>query len=251
MSKIIFSKKGFTGIVYLNNAKKSNAFDLSIVTELSELFKKIKKSGLKVIIMKGKGKNFCAGGDITWEKQIGRMDEKGARGQISFVQKTIANLEKLPQVTIAAIRGHAVGGGNELAMACDIRVASKNAKFTHPETSLGTIAPLGGTKRLPRLIGLGKAKYMLFTGDTISSETALRWGLIDFLTDESELDAFVDSLAFKISAKPAKSLELTKQSISKEYHKDLQDTFEAESYIKCSRTGENKEMLARLLKKIN
>ena len=90
---------------------------------------------------------------------------------------------------------------------------------------------------------------MLFTGDTISGETALRWGLVDFLVEENELGHFADSLASKISEKPAKSLELTKISVTRDYHKDLQDAFEAESYLKCSRTKENREMLARFLKK--
>ena len=142
MNKVIFRRKNFIGTILFNNPKKSNAFDLGTITELDSIFEKIKKSGLKALILKGVGKNFCAGGDIGWEKQIGSLDEKGARKQILFAQKTIAKLEELPQVTIAAIQGHAVGGGNEISMACDIRVASKTAKFTHPETSLGTVAPL-------------------------------------------------------------------------------------------------------------
>jgi len=148
-----------------------------------------------------------------------------------------------------SINGYAIGGGNELAMACDIRVGSQNAKFMHPETSLGTVAPLGGTKRLPRLIGLGRAKYMLFTGDTVDSKTALEWGLIDFLVPKDKIDSFVQGLATNIIEKPAKALELTKKSVNENYIGDLRDDFEVESYVKCSRTKENKDILENLLRK--
>ena len=158
-------------------------------------------------------------------------------------------MESLPQVFIAIINGYAIGGGNELAMACDIRIALPNAKFLHPEASLGTVAPLGGTKRLPRLIGPGRAKYLLFTGETIGSNTALEWGLVDFLVSVKNLDSFLNSILSKIIKNPKKALELTKKSVNENYLMDLTDNFEAESYIKCSRSKENKKLLEDFLKK--
>jgi len=140
-------------------------------------------------------------------------------------------------------------GGNELAMACDIRIALPSAKIIHPETSLGTVAPLGGTKRLPRLIGLGRTKYMLFTGSAIDSKTALEWGLVDFLVSENNIDSFLKSIVSKILSKPKKALELTKKSVNENYIKDLTDDFEADSYVKCSKSNENKKILNKILNK--
>tara|TARA_Y100000310_G_scaffold344679_1_gene458743 strand:- start:585 stop:1349 length:765 start_codon:yes stop_codon:yes gene_type:complete len=246
---ILFDSKEHAGTITIKNPEKLNCFDLSMINELDKLLDKIKKSDLKVIIIKGSGKSFCAGGDISWEKQVGSLSLQKAKEQMNFVQSVFSKIENLPQAVIAVINGHAVGGGNELAMACDMRIALPSAKFIHPETSLGTVAPLGGTKRLPRLIGLGKAKYMLFTGRVIDSKTALEWGLVDFLVAEDKIDSFLGDLVSEIAKKPVKALELTKKSVNSDYLKDLQDDFEAESYIKCSRTKENSEILKGFLRK--
>jgi enoyl-CoA hydratase/carnithine racemase len=248
MSKIIFEGNNSVGTITLNNQSKLNAFEPDMMQELDKALDEIKNSELKVVVINGKGPHFCAGGDIEWEMQAGNLSETEAKKQISFVQGIMSKVEELPQATIAVINGHAVGGGNELAMACDIRVALQDAKFTHPETSLGTVAPLGGTKRLPRLIGLGKAKYMLFTGSTIDGKKALEWGLVDFLVDKENLNDFMGDLTSNISKKPIKALELTKKSVNEEYHKDLSDKFEAEAYVKCSRSKENKELLKTFMK---
>ena len=248
-NKIIFRDTGSIGTIVLNNPKKLNAFNLTMIKELSDILETIKKSNLKVVIIKGLGKAFCAGGDINWEREIGNLEFDEAKKQLKFVQNVFSEIETIPQIFIAVINGYAIGGGNELAMACDIRIGLQNAKFMHPETSLGTVAPLGGTKRLPRLIGTGRAKYMLFTGDTVDSKTALEWGLIDFLVPEDKIDSFVHDLATNIIKKPAKALELTKKSVNENYIGDLQDDFEAESYVKCSRTKENKDILENLLRK--
>ncbi len=248
-NKILFQSKGIIGNIILNNTKKLNAFDYDMVKRLDKILEKIKKSNLKVVVIKGAGKAFCAGGDIKWEREIGNINIKEAKKQIKFLQKVFSKIEILPQIFIAVIQGHAVGGGNELAMACDIRIATKTAKFTHPETSLGTVAPLGGTKRLPRLIGLGKAKFMLLTGITIDSKTAYQWGLVDFLVPKKQINSFLNSITKKIASHPKKALALTKKSVNKEYLKDLNDDFEANAYVESSRSKENKEILNKFLGK--
>jgi|TARA_B100001964_G_scaffold225932_1_gene274262 enoyl-CoA hydratase len=253
MNKITFNANGKTGTIFLNNPEKLNSFDFEMIKELDRILERIKSSNLNVVVIKGKGKAFCSGGNISWEQEVGDMDINEAKKQLKSVQNIFSKIETMPQIFIAVINGIAVGGGNELAMACDMRIALPNAKFIHPETSLGTVAPLGGTKRLPRLIGFGKAKYMLFTGATIDSKTALEWGLVDFLVSENKIDSFLNDLTSGIAKKPAKALELTKKSVNKDYLKDLQDDFEVQSYVKCSRTKENKEILKKFLKdkKIN
>ncbi|MCH8328775.1 MAG: enoyl-CoA hydratase/isomerase family protein [Nanoarchaeota archaeon] len=247
--KIIFRSKGSIGTIVLNNPKKLNAIDFDMVKELDNVLEKIKNSNLKVVIIKGVGKSFCSGGDISWEKSIGSLNVKEAKKQMKFVQSVFSKIGTIGQIFIAVVHGHAIGGGNELAMACDIRIALPSAKFTHPETSLGTVAPLGGTKRLPRLIGLGRAKYMLFTGNTINSKTALKWGLMDFLVSENNIDSFLNSLVSKISRKPKKALELTKKSVNENYIKDFTDDLEIESYVQCSKSAENKKILNKFLNK--
>jgi len=175
------------------------------------------------------------------------LDFNKAKKQLKFVQNVFSKIEVMPQVFIAVINGIAVGGGNELAMACDIRIGTNKAKFIHPEVSLGTVAPLGGTKRLPRLIGIGRAKYMLFSGDTIESKTALEWNLIDFLIPDNQIESFLKNISSKIAHHPRKALELTKKSVNEKYIMDLKDEFELESYIKCSRSEENKDILEKFL----
>ena len=249
VGKIIFEGKRNIGTIVLTNPKKLNAFDFEMIKELDKVIEKIKKSELKVIVIKGAGKAFCAGGDIYWEKAIGDLEINKAKKQLKFVQNVFSKIEVLPQIFIAVINGISVGGGNELSMACDIRVALPTAKFIHPETSLGTVAPLGGTKRLPRLIGPGRAKYMLFTGNVVDGKTALEWGLVDFLVPEKEINAFIGIITSKITKNPGKALALTKKSVNKNYLADLKDDFELNCYVECSRSEENKKRLRKFLGK--
>lgn len=251
MNKILFTRKNNTGTIILNNPQKLNSFDFAMIVELGRILEIIGKSSLKAVVITGSGRAFCSGGDISWEKEIGEMSMGQAKKQLKHVRSVFTKIEQLPQVVIALINGAAIGGGNELAMACDIRVALSTAKFIHPENKLGTVAPLGGTKRLPRLVGLGRAKYILFTGDIIDSKKALEWGLVDFLISRKEAKHFMDSLLLKIVTSPSKSISLTKKSVNKEYAKDLNDDFEADSYLKCSRSPENKNILEKFLAKKN
>ena len=247
--KILYREEGFVGYVTLNNPKKLNSFDFQSIKELDGVLDRIGRSRIKAVVITGEGRAFSSGGDIAWEKELGDIPKAEAMRQISFIQKAFSKIEGLPQIFIALIDGYAVGGGSEMAMACDIRVATENAKFLHPEVSLGTVAPLGATKRLPRLIGLGKAKYMLLTGEIIDSATALKWGLVDFLVPRKKIGGFMDSLLQKITRNPMQPIALTKKSVNSSYRKDMVDKFEADSYIKCSASKENREMLDRFLRK--
>lgn len=247
--KILYREEGPVGHIILNNPAKLNSFDLVAIKELDSILGRIRKSKVKAVIITGQGKAFSSGGDIAWERDLCSMPRKEAMRQILFVQKVFSKIEGMPQAFIALIDGYAVGGGNELAMACDIRIATEFARFVHPEASLGTVAPLGATKRLPRLIGMGRAKYLLFTGEKIDGVTALKWGLVDFLVPRKKLSRFTGSLLQKIAKNPANALSLTKKSVNTPYRKDLVDRFEASSYLKCSASKENREMLDRFLRK--
>ena len=247
--KIIFKTKGNVGTIILNAPEKLNAFDIEMIKNLDRILDTIFSSNLKVIIIKGNGTSFCSGGDIEWEEKLTELGDTSTKKEMGYIQQVFSKIEKLPQIFIALIHGYAIGGGNELAMACDIRIALPSAIFAHPETALSTVAPLGGTKRLPRLIGLGKAKYLLFTGNKIDSQTALLWGLVDFVVSEKEIDHFLDTLVSQIESKDKNSLALTKESVNSNYLSDLTDEFELNAYVKCSRTEENKQSLRKFLEK--
>src|SRR3989338_3036771 len=217
--KILYREEGFGGYVTLNNPKKLNSFDFQSIKELDGVLDRIGRSRIKAVVITGEGRAFSSGGDIAWEKELGDIPNAEAMRQISFIQKAFSKIEGLPQIFIALIDGYAVGGGSEMAMACDIRVATENAKFLHPEVSLGPVAPLGATKRLPRLIGPGRAKYMFFTGDIVNGKTALEWGLADFLVPKGKIKEFMRSLLKKKTEKPTHALYLTKKSINSSFKK--------------------------------
>ncbi|MBI2651178.1 enoyl-CoA hydratase/isomerase family protein [Candidatus Woesearchaeota archaeon] len=246
-SKILFQGKGNIATITLNNPAKLNALDKDMIKELDDTLEKIRKSNIRVVIIKGAGTSFCSGGDILWERKLCDINAEIAKKEMKFLQDVFAKIEELPQIFIAFMHGHVAGGGNELAMACDIRVAVDTVKISQPENTLGTVPAVGGTKRLARLIGIGKAKYMLFTGNIIDGKTALQWGLTDFLVFEKQVKTFLDSLASSIAEKPKKALELTKKSISENCHSELKDEFELNSYIECSRSKENKAMFDKFL----
>jgi enoyl-CoA hydratase len=232
------------GTLTLNRPHKLNAFNAEVLMELEALINKVSKTKeLRAIIITGAGRAFCTGGDLLWEKEIGEMQSKDTKKVILNLKKLFLKIEQLPQPTIAAINGYAVGGGVELAMACDIRIATKSTIFSHPETHLGVVAPLGGTQRLPRLIGIGKAKLMLYTGMEIDATTAYEWGLVDLIAEDTALMTKAMEIAQQITTKPQKPIELTKKAINKNYHKDLIDKDELNYYVACSKTPENRRRL--------
>jgi len=245
--RVLLEKEGESASLFLNIPKKLNAFDRDVIQELNDVLDEIEQSDLKLVFIRGKGDSFCTGGDIRWEKKLTDLPIEETKKEMGYVQTVFSRIESMPQVFVAIIQGYAVGGGVELAMACDIRIALPSAKFLHSETKLGTVAPLGGTRRLSRLIGLGRAKYLLYTGEIIDAEKALEWGLVDFLV--TDVKPFMESLITNITSKSVKSLSLTKQSVNRGYTEDLHDAFELESYAACSRTKEMKEAIEQFLKK--
>jgi len=164
---------------------------------------------------------------------------------MSGLQRLFCSIEELKQPVIAAVNGHAVGGGAELAMACDIRIANDSAVFIQPETSLGVVAPLGATQRLPRLVGLGRAKLMLYSGGPIDGTTAAEWGLMDLLVEDVMNSAL--ELAHAIAEKPAAAVSATKKLVNKHYLDDLQDADELREYVKSAHSEENKKRLQAFL----
>ncbi|QCX01571.1 enoyl-CoA hydratase [Aggregatimonas sangjinii] len=185
--------------ITINRPSKLNALNRETIQELHEAFKDLDEDGeVKVIILTGSGeKAFVAGADISEfadfsEKEGGKLAAKGQKLLFDFV-------ENLSTPVIAAINGFALGGGLELAMACHFRVASANAKMGLPEVSLGVIPGYGGTQRLPQLVGKGRAMEMIMTAGMIDAESALRYGLVNHVVPQEELQSLCEKLAGRIS----------------------------------------------------
>ncbi|MFJ8064022.1 enoyl-CoA hydratase/isomerase family protein [Psychrobacillus sp. NPDC096426] len=171
---------------------------------------------VRVIVIQGAGgKSFAAGADI---QQL--HDREALEALIPGMQGLYSKIESCSKVTIAAVTGYALGGGCELALACDIRIATKKAKFGLPELNLGIIPGAGGTQRLSRIVGKGRALDMILTGKMIDGEQAERIGLITYLTDEEGLEETVKKVAADVMKKGPVAIQLVKLAIHKGYDVD-------------------------------
>lgn len=187
MSNAILTEQNDNGIliITLNRPDKLNALNAEVLSELSELLNTAKNdSSVKALLITGNGKAFCAGADI---QQLQTADNYSGLSFAQQGQHCFNSLENLGKPSIAAINGYAFGGGCELAMAASIRLASKSALFGQPEVKLGVIPGYGGTQRLARLVGKGRAIDLCITGKTINANEALQWGLVSELTEPENL----------------------------------------------------------------
>ena len=185
-------------IIRLNRPEKFNALSREMIFALSEIFANLEsQTDLRAIVLTGAGdRSFCAGTDIG---ELGGLDKDGAREVSERGQALCNQIESCGMPVIAAVNGIAAGGGCELALACHLRIASADAQFSLPETKLGIIPGYGGTQRLAREIGHGRALEMILTGRTVSAAEALRFGLINSIVSAGDLLAKAESLAREIA----------------------------------------------------
>lgn len=195
------------GLLTINRPQLNNALDKQSWSELAEAVQLVKEDrNIRVLIITGAGeKAFIAGADINWLKERDALDILEGGPQVILSQ-----LERLPKPVIAAINGYAIGGGCELALACDIRIASEKAKFGQAEINLGILPGGGGTQRLSRLVGKGKAKELIYTGDIIDAFEAERIGLVNKVVSPETLMDATYAMARKIAAKGPLALKITK-----------------------------------------
>jgi enoyl-CoA hydratase len=230
------------GLVVLSRPQALNALNLEMYTELDSLFDELKEdSKLRVVILTGEGdKAFAAGTDITMMAGLS-VSEVGERAQL--VKRAEGKIEGFPLPVIAAINGVALGGGCEVAMSCDMRIATTNAKFGQPEINLGIIPGGGGTQRLVRLIGIGRAKQLIFTGDIIDVQRAYELGLVDEVVSPEELITKAKKLASKMASKSLPILKLAKAAVNYGFNRDLdQDLqFEIDCFNACFETEDQSE----------
>lgn len=193
----------------LDRKETKNALDQAMVTEMHAALAKLAADPPAALIVRGANNVFAAGADITELKARTATD---ARAQINA--RLFTALERFPSPTIAAVNGYALGGGCELALACDLRVAGRSAVFGQPEVALGIIPAAGAAYRLARVVGLGRAKEMIFTGRRVLAEEALQIGLCNRVVDDADVVHAADALALEIAAHSRAAVRRAKISIA-------------------------------------
>ncbi|WP_349305872.1 short-chain-enoyl-CoA hydratase [Sporomusa sphaeroides] len=249
-NNVLYQTDNGIGMITLNRPKALNALNSELLTELNGLLDEIAQDdSVKVVIITGSGdKAFVAGADIAEMQNISPLE---GRAFGKFGQAIFNKLENIPQPVIAAVNGFALGGGCELAMACDIRIASDKAKFGQPEVGLGIVPGFGGTQRLPRLIGKGRAKELLYTADMINAEEAYRIGLVNRIVAADELLSTAKELAEKIMARAQAAVRLCKAAVNTGMDTDLESgiAYESEVFGLCFATADQKEGMSAFIGK--
>ena len=247
---ILYEKKEGIGIITLNRPDRMNALNSTLLRELDHVLSEIEEdSDVKVVIITGSEKFFAAGADIT---ELDKMSTPvDVHGFIKEAQAVINKLEDLEKPVIAAVSGLALGGGCELAMACDLRIAAENAMFGQPEIKIGVIPGAGGTQRLPRLVGVTKAKELLYTGDSIDANEAYRIGLVNKVVPVASLMDEAMKMASKIARQPGVALRMTKFAVNSGMNMDLKSamSYEARCFEILFSTEDQKEGVKAFIEK--
>jgi len=226
-------------LVAISRPKAMNALNTQFFNEMDALIASVKNdSEIKVMVITGEGKAFVAGADIA--EMVNKTGEEGEAFS-RLGQHTFRSLEKLDIPVIAAVNGFALGGGMELTMACDFRIAGTKAKFGQPEVNLGLIPGYAGTQRLSRLTGLGDALYLLMTADMIGAEEALRIGLVQKVVEQEDLMDEVMKIAKNITSKGPQAVKKIKEVTRRGYEMSLDEGTDLEARHFGSLFGDNSE----------
>jgi 2-(1,2-epoxy-1,2-dihydrophenyl)acetyl-CoA isomerase len=226
---IIVERGGAVATVTLNRPEARNALDFAMRGELLAALDEIEASPTtRVVILTGAGGHFCAGGDVKTMRR--RHTAAEGRGRVELLNRAVLRLVNFPLPTIAMVDGYAVGAGSNLALCCDLIVASDRAKFGELFCKIGLAVDGGGTWLLPRLVGMARAKELVFTGDIFDAAEALRIGLVNRVVPATELEAATRTLAEKIAAGPPLALRLDKQALNRAAATDLAAALEVEAF---------------------
>ena len=247
--EIICEKQGEICLITINRPKVLNALTPAVFTELNYAIDEVEADDeVRVVIITGAGRAFGAGADIEYMREL---DAKGAKDFAKHITGVLRRLESLDKIFIAALKGYALGGGCELAMACDIRIAEKNTKFGLPETSLGVIPGFSGTQRLARLVGITAAKGIVLTAGKVDADEALRIGLINSVTEEGMLMEEVYAYANKILKNASIATAYAKEAITRGIQLDIDSAIDYEKNLfgLCFATYDQKEGMSAFIEK--
>lgn len=246
---LLFEKKGNIGIISINRPKALNALNTAVLEDLDKAIDKIMEDdSIYIVILTGEGRAFVAGADIGEMKD---MDIHEARKFAERGTKVFRKIEIMEKPVIAAVNGFALGGGCELAMACDIRIASEKAKFGQPEVGLGITPGFAGTQRLSRIVGIGKAKELIYTTDMIDGEEAYRIGLANKVVSPDKLMEEALDMAEKIASKGQLAVRFAKTAINRGIETDIETGTSIENNLfgLCFATEDQKEGMEAFLEK--
>jgi enoyl-CoA hydratase len=250
-SQIVF-ETGEDGIalITLNRPDKLNALNTATLRELEDAFERVRTdSAIRALILTGAGeKSFVAGADIN---ELAVLNSVGAQAHAARGQRVFRNLETLPKASVAAINGFALGGGLELAMACSVRFASPNAKLGQPEIKLGIVPGYGGTQRLARLIGRGRALELLLSGDPVDADEAYRIGLVNAVVPQAALLRHCREWLGKVLANAPVAAAFILQAVDLGLHAGLEEgmRYEAAAFGLTSATEDGREGTRAFLEK--
>lgn len=249
LANVLYDKEGDIAIITINRPKALNALNAETLADIDTAISAAAADPeVKVVIITGAGRSFVAGADIAFMQNMQPM-EGMAFG--AFGQGVFRKIEEMEKPVIAAVNGFALGGGCELAMCCDFRIASDAAKFGQPEVGLGITPGFGGTQRLPRLVGEGMAKELCYTADVIDANEALRIGLVNHVVAGDELMDYVKKIAKKIASKGQVAVRFCKKAINEGMQTDIDRamTFEADMFGLCFSTQDQKEGMTAFVEK--
>ncbi|WP_300344585.1 enoyl-CoA hydratase-related protein [Fusobacterium sp.] len=249
MEFVTYEQEGFVGIVTINRPKALNALNSKVLEELNETFDQVDLKTTRALIITGSGtKSFVAGADIAEMSTLTKAEGEafGKKGNDVF-----RKIETFPIPVIGAINGFALGGGCEISMSCDIRICSENAVFGQPEVGLGITPGFGGTQRLARIIGVGKAKEMIYSAKNIKADEAYRIGLVNDVYPQEELMEMAKKLANKIAKNAPIAVRACKAAINEGLDVDMDKAIvvEEKAFGSCFETEDQKEGMNAFLEK--
>jgi enoyl-CoA hydratase len=239
-------RKDRVGLITLNRVAARNALTADLLHQLDAALRYYEEDReTRVVVITG-GAHFCAGGDL---REMSRMTPGQAREFSQLGQAVFRRIEALSKVVIAAVSGNALGGGCELALACDIRLAGENARFGLPEVNLGLIPGFGGTQRLSALVGPGRARELILTGRIINAPEAAAIGLVSSVVDDCDLQGRAQELAALLARKSPVALKTAKKLLVETSRLDEGLTLEVAAFSDCFDSEDRKEGIAAFLEK--
>lgn len=249
MEFVTYEVEGAVGIITINRPKALNALNSAVLDELNQTLDAVDQNEIRCLILTGAGeKSFVAGADIGEMSTLTKAEGEafGKKGNDVF-----RKLETFPIPVIAAVNGFALGGGCEISMSCDIRICSENAVFGQPEVGLGITPGFGGTQRLARIVGMGRAKEIIYTASNIKADEAYRIGLVNKVVPQEELMAAAQKMASKIASNAPVAVRLSKKAINEGLQVDMDKAIviEEHAFGDCFATEDQKEGMSAFLEK--